>query len=220
MKTPSPNAKRGFDKFFASTEGHEDLCQRLDAAIRQQQEATPEPSSDHESLEEDHRWQCTILHEHFGSSDIDKMRNAIWQPDYWKIECQHYANVLNQFLLRDTDGTATAQRWRTAASMYKDLLRLNGLSIDDIRLIRHSIESQKYWEKEKDVLQQQVALREHEMHEAACARKKDIQRQRRERVRRRLRAIEEEETSPPPNPKQALRLDSIATRTRLRSRSI
>ena len=69
---------------------------------------------------------------------------------------------------------------------------------------------QKYWEKEKDVLQQQVALREHEMHEAARARKKDIQRQRRERVRRRLRAIEEEETSPPQHPKQALRLDSIA----------
>ncbi|KHO11481.1 Histone H4 [Metarhizium robertsii ARSEF 23] len=47
---------------------------------------------------------------------------------------------------------ATAQRWRTAASMYEDLLRLNGLSTDDTRLIRHSIESQKYWEKEKDVL--------------------------------------------------------------------
>lgn len=73
MKTPSPDAKRGFDNFFASSEGHEDLCQRLDAAIRQQQEATPEPSSsDHESLEEDYRWQCNILHDHFKSSDMIK----------------------------------------------------------------------------------------------------------------------------------------------------
>lgn len=96
MKTPSSDAKPGFEKFFASTDGQRDLCQRLDVVIRQRQEATPGPSSDDECPEEDHKWQCNILHDNSEPPEIGKLRAAIWQPDYWKIECQHYAKALDQ----------------------------------------------------------------------------------------------------------------------------
>lgn len=215
MNTPASDAdaKSGFERFFSSTDGQRYLCQKLEAVIRQRQEATPEPSSDDECLEEDHKWQCNILHGNFEPPEIDKVRAAIWQPDYGKIECQHYANALGQHPFHSKDDKATALEWRAAASVYEDFLRQNGLSADETRLIRQSIESQEYWELEKELLQQRVALREHEMHEAAQKKRMDIQRRRRELVRQCLQELGEELPPLPPLEQAVLPQSIVISRT-------
>ncbi|OAX81226.1 hypothetical protein ACJ72_04428 [Emergomyces africanus] len=62
-------------------------------------------------------------------------------------------------------------RWRALALSYQRLLKDNGLSSQQIREIRHSIDSQKYWQPEVQIFKQRVALHEHKMQEAL--RKKD-----------------------------------------------
>ena len=138
---------------FASPEGYRYLCEKLERAIRQQQEATPEPPSDDDECLQDFRWQCSILHDDFEPPQIEKIRKGIWKSDYWRIECEQYAKALDQDLLHQEDGQATTgPEWRSAAMRYKHCLQQNGFSVDEITLMRISIENQQYWEQEMEVL--------------------------------------------------------------------
>ncbi|TQW02103.1 hypothetical protein IF2G_10308 [Cordyceps javanica] len=227
MRSPSADTKSTFEKFFASSEGQYELYERLETARVARQEATPEPSSsDHSSIMEDYKWQCNILHIQFEGRELDCMRLAVAHPDYWKVECQQYANELQQLLLRipnekEKEGEPTAQQWRTAALRYRDIVQSYGMSFDEANRIRHSIDNQKYWAEELEVVQQSVALREHQTHEATRKKKMDIQRRRQERVKRCLQSIGE--LSPPRpmhlSPTQAPRQGgSVVTRTRSKTR--
>lgn len=185
MNTPllAIETHRGFDRFFASTEGQQYLHQQLDAALRERQNATPEPeSSVDECVFEDNKWQCNILYDQFETHEIEEIRTGIWQPDYWKIECQHYANYLDKASHEATDRPGQA-----TALAYKDVLIQNGLCADKIR---QSIDSQVYWEREKEVLDQHVTRRENERNKATRTKKLEIQRRRRERVQKCLQTAE------------------------------
>ncbi|KAH8717754.1 hypothetical protein HC256_002432 [Beauveria bassiana] len=228
MNSPITDRKSGFERLFASNEGQNELCRQLERAKAARQEATPEPSSpdDYASTAEDFKWQCDILYKELAGEDIESIRLAVTQPDYWATECRQYADVLQQLLLQtpnegENKKTPTAQQWRTAASGYKHIIKLHGMSVDEADRIRHSIDDQKYWAEEVEVLQQRVAFLEHQLYEDYWGKKLDIQRERKERVKRCLQSLGD--VSPPrpmhPSPNKALQPDgSIATRTRSKTR--
>lgn len=228
MRSPSADTKSAFEKFFASSEGQYELYGRLETARVARQEATPEPSfSDNGSIAEDYKWQCSILHDQFEGREVDSIRLAVTTSDYWEIECQEYAHRLQQLLLRtpgenEKEGKPTAQQWQTAASRYRHILHLYGLSLNEADRVRHSIDNQKYWTEELEVLQHSVASREHQTNEAIRMKKMDIQRRRQERVKRCLQSIGELSSprsmhlSPNQAPGQG---GSVATRTRSKTRT-
>lgn len=223
MEARSADKKSAFDRFFASSEGQKELYARLEKARVAREEATPSPCfSDHGSLEEDFRWQCDTLQGEFVGREMENVRLGITHRDYWETECHHYANAIQQLLLRSSNKEEnakkpTSQQWRTAALRYRHIMQLYGVSLDEVDQIRHSISNQKYWTEELEVLQQRIALREHEAYEAYWRKKDDIQRRRNERVKLCLQAIGESSPSRPmrSSPKRALRQDgSVASRTR------
>ncbi|KAK8146167.1 hypothetical protein G3M48_003493 [Beauveria asiatica] len=198
MNSPTTDRKSAFERLFASSEGQNELCRQLESAKAAREEATPEPSSpnDHASTEEDFKWQCEILYKELAGEDIESIRLAVIPPDYWATECRQYADVLQQLLLRTPNEggkkkTPTAQQWRTATLGYKHMIKLHGMSVDEVDRIRHSIDDQKYWAEEVEVLQQRVALLEHQLYEAYWEKTLDIQRERQERVKRLLQSLEE-----------------------------
>ncbi|KAJ6784540.1 hypothetical protein PWT90_06758 [Aphanocladium album] len=223
MTSPSADTKSRFERFFASSEGKIELQRQLDRASVARQEATPEPSfSDLCSTEEDHKWECAILHEQFERRKLDNIRHGVKQLEYWKAEYQQYKkDLLRQSNEKEKKGGPTAQQYKEASFLLRRVLELGGWSLDETDRSRFSIENPEYWTCERDVLQHHAALQEHQAHEAARKKRKEIQRRRQARVERCLES--KRHPSPPrrmdPSPNQAQQHEGcIATRTRSRTR--
>ncbi|ODA80862.1 hypothetical protein RJ55_03822 [Drechmeria coniospora] len=175
MNSPDGNPQTyGYGTEIVASMMHEALCSRLETLAKSREQATPEfelPDS-----EECYQWACEDLRLHFKPQEAEKLRMRIYQREYWEFECPQYEDALKSLMWQKAcasdeenncagHAAPTAHCWRTRAFLYRDLLKHSGLSLAQIRDARLSI-SNKYWEYEADLLEQRVALREHEMREA------------------------------------------------------
>lgn len=146
----------------------ETLSKRLNDLAQTQQEATPEPKETGDVVDESFKWRCEELRNHFTPSEADKYRTRITECDYWELECNQYEIALDELMWQIAraahgDGEPTADHWRTRARAYQGVLRRSGLSPARMREIRHSIDSQRYWQLESEVYRQGAVSQEAEM---------------------------------------------------------
>ncbi|TWU70587.1 hypothetical protein ED733_001283 [Metarhizium rileyi] len=196
---------------------HENLVKRLQEVAKCREEETPEPQSP-EDLEECYQWRCEELRNNFKPHEVDKQRMHISQLDYWRTECFHYDVALKEVMWQrahaahGVDGEPSADHWRTVAMVYRELLKSSGLSLAQTRAIRFSIESQKYWQYEAEMYQQNVVAREEEMR--AALRKRD---DRQHNVKRQIRSRQAAQPGQRKNDRDPPG-GSIASRTRSRTK--
>lgn len=143
----------------------EDITTRLLAAIKEMEEATPEPENWRDDLEESYDGYCKLLRKRFEPRLVDTWRNKISYPEYWVAECKQYQEALHELLQQRAqaahrdNGAAAA---RALAMSYQRILKRNGVSSAQMSKIRDSVKDQQYWKLETQVLEYQASIRTEE----------------------------------------------------------
>jgi len=135
----------------------EDVAGRLQEVLSSREDATPEPKFQR-NVKQDFKYFCEVEHRRFGTNRIDKLRTQITKSAYWEREAQilkskladvHLESLLLKFAM---DGKLTTDTWRKVRKYYAHRLKRNGLSAEQLRETRLSINEQCYWEPEAEVL--------------------------------------------------------------------
>lgn len=143
----------------------EDIPTRLLTAIKEMEEATPEPENWRDDLDRLHDGDCKLLRETFEPRLVDQWRKKIAYPEYWAAECKQYQDALHELLQRraqeahSDNGAAAA---RALAMSYQRILKRNGVSSAQMGKIRDSIKDQQYWKLETQVLDYHDTIRTEE----------------------------------------------------------
>lgn len=144
----------------------EDLAERLELEIRQQQEATPELStcdSDDDS-KQNFKWLREIKAYHFNPEEMEKYRMQIREPEYWKREADLY---IAESQRRSKRGFCAEQ---LIAIAMRDALLVQGLSGQEVEYLRLGIDDQGYWKPEARKFEHIVAL-----HQSGFMRDEELQ---------------------------------------------
>jgi hypothetical protein len=140
----------------------EAITTELLAAIKEMEEATPEPENRWADFEESYDGYCKLLRKRFEPRLVDTWRKKIAYPEYWAAECKQYQDALHELLQQraqaahSDNGAAAA---RALAMSYQRILRRNGVSSAQMSKIRDSIKDQQYWNLETQVLEYQASIR-------------------------------------------------------------
>lgn len=149
----------------------ENLSLRLEEVVASREEATPDPKFQSDDVEQCYQWICTELHKHFKPQEVEKLRTGINETDYWEREAQHYRDAANEKVWQsvlgayDLDRGSTADGWRSVTKYYQGVLMENGLPSREVREVRLSIDTQRYWQYEAELFRLMSVLREHEIRE-------------------------------------------------------
>lgn len=155
----------------------ENLALRLEGVFASREEATPEPKFQSDDVEQCYQWICTELRRHFKPHEAEKLRTGIIETDYWEREAQHYRDAATEKVWQNVlcayglDRGSTADGWRSVAEYYQGVLMENGLSSRQVKEIRLSIDTQRYWQYEAELFQPMSDLREREIREHWTKRK-------------------------------------------------
>ena len=150
---------------------NEHLSLRLEEVAASREKVTPEPMFQTQDVEQCYQWICTELRKRFKPQEAEKLRMGITETDYWEREAQHYKDAANDQIWRNVldiyelNRMSTADGWRRVTEYYQTILRDNGLSSRQVKEIRLSIGTQRYWQYEAELYQPLSELREHEIRE-------------------------------------------------------
>lgn len=166
------------------------LTRGLEEAVKEREEATPEPKFHNDEFEENHQYSCELLHSHFHPRQLERYRSRVNEPEYWEREARHYKDAVTEKLWntafeQSAQGAATpttAEGWRDIVSFYQDILRNLGSSTQEINRLRLSIDTQDYWKTEEELLEPLSNLREYQLIERWTKEAEEKKRRSRRRV--------------------------------------
>lgn len=132
-----------------------DLESRLDREAARQQEETPPPNFQIENPFQSYDYLCEVERAKWPPEDVEKIRGRIQEPGYWECEARHLHKTLFEEIIaqysthsRGTD----ADTWRKVCGAFKRRLLCLGISQNQMKSKRRTIDDQAYWKMEAETL--------------------------------------------------------------------
>lgn len=126
------------------------LCRALEAITPSPRFASPDNLQSYDYM-------CRLEHDKLSRQEVDKFRQDISDPAYWKCEARCLKEQLAECIWRQLiheHCNSGGGGWQDVVKAYRRRLNRQGVKTEQVRAMRLCITDQAYWKPESDLLRE------------------------------------------------------------------